>query len=270
MSYDIEVFDPTADPPADEAQFERWSERVYEEQRDREPTPRLGGFLDELGMDFRSYDEAPPELRDGAHYASIDVSGPVAYLGCGWSVAAEFEAAVHRLAVKRRIGFRDVSITRGALWFPSDIDWSTDPHRGFELKAEGQNDYADPSDALVAAALDWLGADRCPGFVILQSPDGSYAQVGCGVDGFVVECRLIPKRRLFGRPPKFWHGVAATSPDSRGPLATLVGHASTFAVGEGEVLTRQDARNILIGFAQGKGASSSFHWHDITDDLTSR
>jgi|CXWL01.1.fsa_nt_gi hypothetical protein len=123
MSYDLMVFDPAGAPGA-AAVFESWFQSKMEEIDEclvLDPaamTPSLRGWYADMTIDF-------PD-----HNASTDVDGlgdaATGYSACPTAIYADFrwpksESAFRRvteLAAKHRLGFYDVSGSKGQVWGP--------------------------------------------------------------------------------------------------------------------------------------------------------
>jgi hypothetical protein len=263
MSYDIRVFDPSA-APSGESELIAW---LTADPPPGPDSPRIREWVSEMQGMFLSYAEAPETLEPGARFAEYSVYGPLAVVSCAFSVAAEVEAAAHRLAVARGLGIWDVSIEGGPIWRPDGETRSHAPRPGLTLKVDEQELYHDPSDALIAAAVQWVATGKGPSFAVVHRSDDDYAQVAGGSEGLTIEWRR-PGRGIRRRP--FWHGVAATDSDSSGELIDLPARQRSFRVLPNEIMRADEATAIVLAFVASDPQLADRVWHDITGTFTKK
>lgn len=255
MSYDILVFDP-AEAPAGRDEAIAWLMARPEDGRN----PRFDAWVADMQQVFPSYDHAPDEIPPGALYAEYVPEGAAMTLQTAWPNAERLRALVHRLAVRHDLGFWDLSETDGSLWRPPAPALSKAPHRGMALTTEDDGETADPSDALLAAAVDWVADGRGPSYLIVQLGPDDYAQAGGGREGLSLEWRR------YGRDGSFRHLIAATDADEDADLIDLPGRSRAFRVLPNERLSADAARSLLLDIVSG--AQPTAIWHDITHTFT--
>ncbi|MFG6503622.1 hypothetical protein [Microbacterium sp. P05] len=184
-----------------------------------------------------------------------------------FSVAELLESAVHRTAVAHGLGFWDCSTEGGNVWWPPEQSYAHEEHPHLTLMVESEATATGPSDALIAASVDWLSHGRGPSFVVLEDERGDYLQAAGGAEGLTLEWRRWGKAGVGG---EFWHGVAAHDGDESGELVALPGRTRSFPILPNERLSGTEVREALLASANGTSLEDRFVWHDITEQLAKK
>ncbi|WDG18071.1 hypothetical protein [Microbacterium sp. Clip185] len=263
MSFDIAVFDP-AGAPRDVHRLQEW----FDAQIGTAPAASIAAWEREMRQSFRGYEDAPEELPPGGRYADYGPAGQTAILHCAWDAADELEPLVWATAARHSLAVWAYSTAADRVWWPPTESFEDAPHPGLVLRTETLGTHEAPSDALIAAAVSWIDDVHGPGYVILESSSGDYAQTAGGRAGLTVEWRR--QRRGLARIRGFWHGVAATDADTSGPDMRLARFRASQSILANELLGVDDARRIMIDFAHGEQPTAVYAWHDITDTFTKR
>lgn len=259
MVFDIVVFDPAV-APADRESTLRWLEFEGDSAHGDD---RFASWMRTMQDSFPSEMRAPRAAAEGRPTARYWREGGRVLVSAPFEWAHELEAAVHRSAVAHGLGFWDCATEGSVIWRPPGEALSQLDHDGLTLTVDGQAPLVSPSDALIAAAVDWVGAGRGAGFLIVENGRGDYAQVAGGAEGLTAEWRLTVPDEAAG----FWHGVAATGLDQGGGSVALSGAGHDFAVSPSERLQVADAREVVLAFANGRAVGDHLSWRDITAQL---
>ena len=126
-----------------------------------------------------------------------------------------------------------------------------DLRTGLTLRFEGER--AIPVDSLgqIGSALRRLSTAG-PSFLVLDAPDGDFAQAAGGNDAFTVEWRDRSGQRVAGTT-----GLLNNRPTA------IPTRTSQVAIYENERLTAAVAEEILRAFAAGRARPARFAWREL-------
>lgn len=123
-------------------------------------------------------------------------------------------------------------------------------------ESESGRSVENPNDFALREFLGELDGHE-NSYAALTMPDGSYVQVGGGMDGFVVEVREIRQG------DEFRHLRAAFREAPDGNRQVVIGR-SLVTVASSEVLDLSAVHQIFRVFLRDRVPDRSFAWHDVT------
>lgn len=178
MSFDLAVI--LAPPSASDDEIRRVAAQLGEvDQGNAWPEGPVGEFAIELLHKWPPLHALAEEDLEGSPWnGDLTLSSGGALLNIGWSRADEVRFTVLMLAMRHELAVADFQVDR--------VFRASNPLQ-LLLTSQGHGSFPWVDEHL----LDWLVGDLHPGadWLIIEHPDGSYAQTALADDGFILETR---------------------------------------------------------------------------------
>ena len=128
---------------------------------------------------------------------------------------------------------------------------------GAVLTLENQTPIQSPTVKQILGSVDALTPQGGPGFLIVESATKDYVQAAGGDERFTVEWREY-------LDDGFKHWVAGLETGSEKRDVKIKTNGCVVTVQANEVLSSDDAKQILEAFGKGKGRPATYEWRDTT------